>query len=99
VARSSSTWNSPAELFMAISIATARSVPGSMRTSSIAAADSEWMFGRRDSKGTRERPCDMSSASATRTTPASSVSGWPSLRCPITACSASAATTDRTGSS
>ena len=47
------------------------SSPGSIETASIAAADTEWMFGRRVSNGTRERPLAMSSASATRTIPAS----------------------------
>ena len=78
---------------------TARSSPGSIVTSSIAAADSEWMFGRPASNGTRERPCSMSSASATRTTPASSVIGSPRRRWPMIACSASATITERSGSS
>ena len=59
----------PTELFMAISISTAFSSPGSIVTSSMAAAESEWMFGRRVSNGMRERPLAMSSASATRTMP------------------------------
>ena len=63
------------------------------------AADSEWMFGRCVSSDTRERPCSMSSASATRSTPASSVSGRPPLRWPMIACSTSADTIVRCGSS
>ena len=47
------------------------------------------MFGRRVSNGMRERPLAMSSASATRTMPASIVIGSPARRCPITAWSAS----------
>ena len=74
------------------------SSPGSIETVSIAAAESEWMFGRRVSKGTRERPDAMSRASATRTTPASIVNGSPRRRWPITACSASAITIVRSGS-
>ena len=42
-----------------------------MRTSSIAAAESEWIETDPRSKGIRERPFAMSSASATRRTPAS----------------------------
>jgi hypothetical protein len=80
VASSSSTWKIPEELFMAISIRTARSSAASILTSSIAAADSEWMFGRLVSNGTRERPFARSSASATRTMPASSVTGSPRRR-------------------
>ena len=99
VASSSSTWNRPAELFISISIRTARSSPGSILTSSIAAADSEWMLGRRVSNGMRERPLAMSSASATRTMPDSIVIGSPRLRWPITACRASEITTVSSGSS
>ena len=90
VASSSSTWKSPDELFMAISIRTARSSPGSIDTASMAAAESEWMLGRRVSNGTRERPDAMSRASATLNTPASMVNGSPRRRWPITACRASA---------
>ena len=99
MASSSSTWKTPAELFISTSTRTARSSPGTMRTSSIAAADSEWMFGSCVSNATRERPCSMSSASATRTTPASSVSGRPPLRWPMIACRISDAITVRSGSS
>ena len=84
---------------MSISTRIVRSSPGTIRTSSIAAADSEWMFGRRVSNATRERPCSMSSASATRTTPASTVSGRPPLRWPMIACITSEATIVRSGSS
>ncbi len=83
---------------MAISMRTALSSPGSIVTASMAAAESEWMFGRRVSKGTRERPEAMSRASATRRTAASIVKGSPARRWPITACSASAVTTVRSGS-
>ena len=49
--------------------------------------------------GIRDRPCAMSSASATRTTPASSVYGSPLRRWPITQCITSAITIVRSGSS
>jgi hypothetical protein len=98
VASSSSTWKRPDELFIAISMRTARSSPGSIETASMAAAESEWMLGRRVSNGTRERPDAMSRASATLTTPASIVKGSPRRRCPMTAWSASARTTVRSGS-
>jgi hypothetical protein len=49
IASSSSTWDRPAELFIAISIRTARSSPGSIVTWSIAAAEIVWMLGRRAS--------------------------------------------------
>ena len=65
----------------------------------MAAAETEWMFGRRVSNGIRERPLAMSSASATRTMPASIVIGSPARRWPITACSASEMTTVSSGSS
>ncbi len=84
---------------MWISSRTGRSSPASMMTSSIAAADSAWIPMRPASTGTRERPCAMSSASATRTTPASTVYGSPRRRCPMIVCSASEATTVRSGSS
>jgi hypothetical protein len=67
-------------LFIAISIRTARSSPRSISTFSIAAAESEWMFWRPDSNGMRDLPSAMSSASATRTTPASIVIGSPRRR-------------------
>ena len=57
------------------------------------------MPSRPDSTGTRERPWAMSSASATRTTPASSVYGSPRRRWPMIAPSASETTTVRSGSS
>ena len=63
----------PAELFISISILTGRSSPASMLTSSIAAAERAWMPYWPPSTGIRERPWAMSSASATRTTPASTV--------------------------
>ena len=56
------------------------------------------MFGRRVSNGTRERPRAMSSASATWTTPASTVKGSPRRRWEMIACSASATITVRLGS-
>ena len=56
------------------------------------------MFGRRVSKGTRERPRAMSSASATWTMPASTVKGSPRRRWAMIACSASATITVRLGS-
>ena len=46
-----------------------------MLPSAMAAADSEWIESRPDSNGIRERPYAISSASATRTTPASTDSG------------------------
>ena len=51
VASRSSTWKMPAELFILISIRTARSSPASIVTSSIAAAESEWMPTRPASTG------------------------------------------------
>ena len=57
------------------------------------------MFGLLVSNGIRERPLAMSSASATRTMPASTVTGSPRRRWPITACSASDITTVSSGSS
>ena len=84
---------------MSISMRTARSSPASIRTWSMAAADSEWMLVRPASNGTRERPLAMSSASATRTIPASRVSGSPLRRWPMMAPRASATTTERSGSS
>ena len=65
----------------------------------MAAADSEWIETRPSVKGMRERPFDMSSASATRTMPASRLSGSPSERCAVMVCSTSAMTTVRSGSS
>ena len=56
------------------------------------------MFGRRSENGMRERPSAMSSASATRTIPASTVIGSPRRRWPMIAWSASAAITERSGS-
>ena len=70
-----------------------------IRTSSIAAADSEWIDTRPCSNGMRERPFAMSSASATRTMPASSVSGLPYSRWLVIGCSTSAAITVSSGSS
>ena len=70
-----------------------------MRTESIAAAESECIDTRPASNGMRERPFAMSSASATRTMPASSVSGSPSARCEVIVCSTSAVTIVRSGSS
>jgi hypothetical protein len=67
----------PEELFIRISIPIGLDSPSRISTSSIAAADSEWIDTRPCSKGMRERPFAMSSASATRTIPASSVSGLP----------------------
>ena len=64
-----------------------------MVTVSMAAADSEWIDVRPSANGMRERPFAMSSASATRTTPASSDSGSPSERCEVMHCSTSAITT------
>ena len=99
VASSSSTWKMPALFDIEISTLTARSRPGEIFTSSIAYADSEWMFWWPVSNGTRERPRAMSSASATRTTPASTVSGAPLRRWPLIACSASEEMIVRSGSS
>ena len=56
------------------------------------------MSRRPASNSTRERPLAMSSASATRTMPPSTVSGRPLDRCEITACIASATTIERSGS-
>jgi hypothetical protein len=67
----------PEELFIRISIRIGRSSPSRICTSSTAAADSEWIETRPRSNGMRDRPWAMSSASATRTIPASSVSGLP----------------------
>ena len=82
---SSSIWKMPAELFISISMQDGRSSPARMRTVSIAAADSEWIERPALANGIRERPLAMSSASATRTIPASSVSGSPSARCGVIA--------------
>jgi hypothetical protein len=57
---------------MTISTMTGRVSPSVIRTSSIAAAESEWIEKEPRSKGIRERPFARSSASATRRTPASS---------------------------
>ena len=65
----------------------------------MAAADSEWIDTRPVSNGIRERPLAMSSASATRTTPASTESGWPSERWEMIVCSTSAWTIVASGSS
>ena len=89
----------PAELFIAISIRTARSLPAEISTRSIAAAEIAWMPICPDSTGSRERPWAMSSASATRTTPASTVYGSPRRRWPMIACSDSAITTVRSAGS
>ena len=70
-----------------------------MITSSIAAAEIEWIETWPRSNGIRERPSSMSSASATRTIPASSVSGCPDSRCEVIACSTSETTTVSSGSS
>ena len=70
-----------------------------IRTSSIAAAESEWIETRPDSNGIRERPLAMSSASATRTTPASTESGTPSERWEMIVWSTSAWTIVSSGSS
>ena len=94
----SSTWKIPALLDITISTRTAVSSPGLICTSSIAYADSEWMFGRRVSNGTRERPRAMSSASATRTIAPSIVNGSPRRRWEMIACSASDTTIVRFGS-
>src|SRR6266705_1581096 len=53
---------------MVISIRTGRSSPSLIATSSIAAALSEWIEIEPRANGIRDRPCSMSSASATRTT-------------------------------
>ena len=84
-----STWKMPDELFIRISIRTGRSSPSVILTSSIAAAESECIETLPLSNGMRERPFAMSSASATRTMPASSVSGLPSARWLMIACSTS----------
>ncbi len=63
----------PAELLSSISTRTGRSSPASIRTSSIAAAEIEWIPSCPASSGMRLRPWAMSSASATRTMPASTV--------------------------
>ena len=60
-----------------------------------AAALSAWIDRDPCSNGMRERPCVMSSESATRTTPASTVSGRPSERCVMIDCSASLTTAVR----
>ena len=73
VASRSSTWKIPAELLSSISIRTGCSSPASIRTSSTAAAEIEWIPSWPASIGIRVRPWAMSSASATRTTPASTV--------------------------
>ena len=98
-ASSESTWKTPAELFISTSTRIGRDSPSTIRTSSIAAADSEWMLARWLSSDARERPCSMSSASATRTIPASIVSGRPPLRWPMIACRTSEAMIVRSGSS
>ena len=64
-----------------------------------AAALSEWIEIEPRANGMRERPCSMSSASATRRMPASSVSGSPSERWLMIPCSTSDTTTVRSGSS
>jgi hypothetical protein len=74
-ASNSSTWYTPAELFIVMSIAIGRWSPAPIEIESIAAAESEWIETRPRSKGIRERPSAISSASATRTMPASRVSG------------------------
>ena len=51
----------------------------------LAAAEIEWMLCEPCSKGMRDRPSAMSSASAMRTTPASTVSGAPPERCEMMA--------------
>ena len=51
------------------------SSPSSMLTFSMDSADTEWMSTFPASKGMRARPCSMSRASATLTTPASMVRG------------------------
>ena len=78
---------------------TGRVSPSVMRTSSTAAAESEWIETEPRSNGMRERPFAMSRASATRRTPASSVSGSPSARWLVIDCSASDTTTVSSGSS
>ena len=70
-----------------------------MFTSSIAAAESECIETLPFSNGIRERPWAMSSASATRTTPASSENGSPPARCEMIACSTSEVITVSSGSS
>ena len=70
-----------------------------MITSSIAAAEIEWIETRPRSKGIRERPSSMSSASATRTIPASRVSGCPDSRWEVIVSSTSETTTVSSGSS
>jgi len=64
----------------------------------IAAAESAWIETLPRSNGMRERPFAMSSASATRIRPASIVSGWPSERWLMIACSTSAVSTVTSGS-
>ena len=68
-------------------------------TSSIAAAERECIEMLPFSNGIRERPFAMSSASATRMMPASTVSGSPSARWLMIACSASDTITVLSGSS
>ena len=89
----------PEELFITISIRTGLSSPSPIRTSSIAAAESECIVTWPRSNGIRERPFAMSSASATRRMPASSASGWPSERWLMIACSTSDTITVSSGSS
>ena len=84
---------------MRISIRTGRSSPSLIVTSSIAAAESECIETRPRWNGIRERPFAMSSASATRMMPASTVNGSPSARWLMIACSTSDTTTVRSGSS
>src|SRR5260221_267464 len=55
----------PEELFIVISIRIGFSSPSRIATSSIAAAESEWIPTWPRSNGMRERPCSMSRASAT----------------------------------
>ena len=59
----------PDELFMRIEMRIGFSSPSVISTSSIAAAESEWIPTRPRSNAIRERPCSMSSASATRRMP------------------------------
>ena len=79
----------PEELFITISIRIGRESPSRISTSSIAAAESEWMDTEPRSNGIRDRPFARSSASATRTMPASIVSGRPSWRWLVIVCSTS----------
>ena len=83
--RSWSNWKSPAELDMVTVTQMGCSEPRSRRTPSMAAADTEWIESDPAEKGIRDRPFAMSSASAMRTTPASSVRGFPPERCEMMA--------------